>query len=57
MEKDDTRAEALRDEGIAYAVDQIVDLIAHGVDGIQLYTMNNTYVARKNTEAGSSLFL
>lgn len=55
MQKYDTRPEALRDAGIAYAVDQIVDLIAHGVDGIHLYTMNNPYVARKITEAVSSL--
>lgn len=39
--------EALRDAGIAYAVDQIVDLISSGVDGIHLYTMNNPYVAEK----------
>ncbi|HHZ06443.1 MAG TPA: methylenetetrahydrofolate reductase [NAD(P)H] [Clostridiales bacterium] len=38
--------QALRDAGIAYAVDQIVDLIANGVDGIHLYTMNNPYVAK-----------
>ncbi|WP_196593233.1 methylenetetrahydrofolate reductase [NAD(P)H] [Pectinatus sottacetonis] len=36
---------ALRDAGIAYAVDQIVDLLAHGVDGIHIYTMNNPYIA------------
>ena len=55
MQKYDTRPEALRDAGIAYAVDQIVELIAHGVDGIHLSTMNNPYVARKITEAVSSL--
>lgn len=38
---------ALRDAGIAYAVEQIVDLISTGVDGIHLYTMNNPYVARR----------
>lgn len=38
--------QALRDAGIAYAVDQIVDLVANGVDGIHLYTMNNPYVAK-----------
>lgn len=38
--------EAMRDAGIAYAVDQIVDLAANGVDGIHLYTMNNPKVAR-----------
>ena len=43
--------EAMRDAGIAYAVDQIIDLVAHGVDGIHLYTMNNPYVARKITES------
>lgn len=42
-------AEALRDAGIAYAMDQIVDLISSGVSGIHLYTMNNPYVARKIT--------
>ena len=43
--------EAMRDAGIAYAVDQIIDLVARGVDGIHLYTMNNPYVARKITES------
>lgn len=43
--------EALREAGIAYAIDQIVDLISNGVDGIHLYTMNNPYVATKIFEA------
>ena len=47
--------EALRDAGIAYAVDQIVDLISNGVDGIHLYTMNNPYIARKISESVKSL--
>lgn len=47
--------EALRDAGIAYAVDQIVDLIAQGVQGIHLYTMNNPLVARRISEAVASL--
>lgn len=38
---------ALRDAGIAYAVEQIVDLISSEVDGIHLYTMNNPYIARR----------
>jgi len=46
---------ALREAGIAYAIDQIVDLLANGVDGIHLYTMNNSYVAKKITEAVSPL--
>lgn len=47
--------EALRDAGIAYAVDQIVDLIAQGVDGIHLYTMNNAYIAKKISGSISGL--
>lgn len=39
--------QALRDAGIAYATEQIIDLIASGVDGIHLYTMNQPYVARQ----------
>lgn len=47
--------DALRDAGIAYATNQIVDLIANGVDGIHLYTMNNPYVATKITQNISAL--
>lgn len=43
--------EALRDAGIAYAIDQIVDLICHGVDGIHLYTMNQPDTARRIYDA------
>ena len=39
--------DALMEAGIAYAIDQISDLIAGGVDGIHLYTMNNPEVARR----------
>ena len=55
MQKYESRPEALRDAGIAYAVEQIVDLIANGVDGIHLYTMNNPYVAQKITQAVKTL--
>ena len=43
--------EAIMDAGIAYAVNQIIDLVSHGVDGIHLYTMNKPVVARKIYEA------
>ena len=46
---------ALRDAGIAYAVEQIVDLISTGVEGIHLYTMNNSYIARKISESIQSI--
>ena len=51
MQRYEHNPEALRDAGIAYAINQIVDLVASGVDGIHLYTMNNPYVARKISEA------
>lgn len=51
LQKYENKPEALRDAGIAYAIEQIVDLIANGVDGIHLYTMNNPYIAQKITEA------
>ncbi|MGL4451202.1 MAG: methylenetetrahydrofolate reductase [NAD(P)H] [Sarcina sp.] len=46
---------ALRDAGIAYAVEQIIDLASSGVDGIHLYTMNNAYVASKINESVTSI--
>ncbi len=38
--------EAMRQAGIAYATEQIVDLIANGVPGIHIYTMNKPEIAR-----------
>lgn len=55
MQRYEQNPEALRDAGIAYAINQIVDLLASGVDGIHLYTMNNPYVARKISEAVSGI--
>ena len=51
IEKYEHSPEALRDAGIAYAIDQIVDLISDGVDGIHLYTMNKPYIAEKICQA------
>ena len=47
--------EALREAGIAYAIDQISDLVAAGVDGIHLYTMNNPAVARQISDSVSAI--
>lgn len=55
MQRYESKPEALRDAGIAYAVEQIVDLLSNGVDGIHLYTMNNPYVAEKITRAVEKL--
>ena len=49
------KPEAMRDIGIAYAIDQIADLLANGVDGIHVYTMNNPYIAKKIAEAVKTL--
>jgi methylenetetrahydrofolate reductase (NADPH) len=40
------KPEAMRQAGIAYATDQIIDLISNGVKGIHIYTMNKPAVAR-----------
>ena len=47
--------QAMREAGIAYAIDQISDLIAAGVDGIHLYTMNNPQVARQISDSISAI--
>ncbi len=39
-------SEAMRQAGIAYAIDQIIDLISNGVRGIHIYTMNKSAVSR-----------
>lgn len=57
MDRYENNPEAMRDAGIAYAVDQIVDLIAQGVDGIHLYTMNNPYIALRIYEAINTLLV
>ena len=55
MNKYEYNPEALRDAGIAYATEQVIDLISTGVQGIHLYTMNNPYVAKKISESISSI--
>ncbi|WP_252225405.1 methylenetetrahydrofolate reductase [NAD(P)H] [Clostridium sp. ZBS2] len=57
MERYEYNPEALRDAGIAYAVEQIVDLISTGVDGIHLYVMNNPYVAKRISQSIENILL
>ncbi len=47
LQKYEFEKDALFDAGMAYAVNQIVDLVAHDVDGVHVYTMNNPVVARR----------
>ena len=41
---------AMKQAGIAYATDQIIDLIANGVNNIHVYSMNKPEVAAKIME-------
>lgn len=55
IEKYENDKEALFDAGMAYAINQIVDLLAHDVDGIHIFTMNNPIVARRICEGIKNL--
>ncbi len=48
--------EALKQAGIAYAIDQIIDLLSNNTAGIHIYTMNRPDIAKQITDATSSLF-
>lgn len=41
---------AMKEAGIAYATKQIIDLLANGVDGIHIYTMNQPEVTKRIVE-------
>jgi methylenetetrahydrofolate reductase (NADPH) len=47
MEKYEFKPDALKEAGIVYATEQIIDLLSYGVDGIHLYTMNRPEIAKK----------
>lgn len=47
LDKYGDNPEALKEAGIAYATEQIIDLLSSDADGIHLYTMNRPEVARK----------
>lgn len=48
--------EALRQAGIAYAVNQIIELVSNDIDGIHLYTMNKPETAEKIVTVINNLF-
>lgn len=56
LEKYEHDPAALRAAGLAYAVDQIVDLVTQDTAGIHLYTMNQADTARHIYQATASLF-
>ncbi|MGQ2376427.1 methylenetetrahydrofolate reductase [NAD(P)H] [Companilactobacillus zhachilii] len=47
---------SLKEAGIAYAVDQIVDLVTNNVEGVHLYTMNKSDTAKHIFSNTASLF-
>lgn len=56
LDKYEHDPESLRAAGLAYAVDQIIDLVTQDVAGIHLYTMNNAEVAHQVHQATKPLF-
>ena len=46
---------AMKQAGIAYAAEQIIDLIANGVNGIHIYSMNKPDVAARIQESLSEI--
>lgn len=51
------KPEAMMQAGIAYATEQIMDLIASGVNGIHIYTMNKPEVAARLMENLSDIIV
>lgn len=47
VDKFGTSPEAMKEAGIIYATDQIIDLYANGIKNVHVYTMNKPEVARK----------
>lgn len=47
LDKYEYSSKALKEAGLAYATDQIVDLVTYDTAGIHLYTMNKTNEARR----------
>lgn len=55
LQKYENNDRAMMDAGIAYAIEQIVDLLTNDVGGIHIYTMNNPYIATRIHEAVNAL--
>lgn len=47
LDKYEDNPKALKEAGIAYATEQIIDLITSDIDGIHIYTMNKVETAKK----------
>ena len=51
LQKYEDNPSALREAGLAYAIEQVVDLVASDINGIHLYTMNRPETAKKIIDA------
>lgn len=56
LEKYEYQPESLKEAGLAYALDQIVDLVTQDAEGIHLYTMNQAETARYIYQATTVIF-
>ncbi|VUX09205.1 5,10-methylenetetrahydrofolate reductase [Streptococcus constellatus] len=56
LDKYEYDPESLRAAGLAYAIDQIVDLVTQDVAGVHLYTMNNSNTAHQIYQATHTFF-
>lgn len=54
-EKYSDNQDALKQAGIAYATEQIIDLLVNGIRGIHIYTMNKPEIANKIMDNISSI--
>lgn len=55
MDKYEYQPEALKDAGIAYATEQVIDLLSAGVAGVHIYTMNKPVTAREIMKSISTI--
>lgn len=51
LDKYEDKPDSLTEAGVAYATEQIIDLISWGIDGIHLYTMNKVDTTKKIMES------
>ena len=56
LDKFEHNSEAIKDAGIAFATEQIVELLANDVKGVHIYTMNRPQVAKEMVRNLGSLF-
>lgn len=50
LDKFRERPDAMKQAGVIYAAEQMVDLVANGVQGVHVYAMNKPDVAGELTE-------